>query len=489
MNAIEKLDKILRRLSSKNRRGSTRSILRSSDISGLCRHEDNFGKQQVETSNNGWKTKDDSRGHFKSIVTAIQNIEMKTKTKLSSVSEKYFCLLTEEQTKKAVQRKNEFHEVQGEVQTEYCKISKDRMLCCDKYQTSATRMLLPSLPLVTDDLLAEITTTVDDKSRQSQKTTENISDYSVSEMQDDAVRKVTYDMEMYESLPSSCRRESSYLSGADVRHCLSTTEPSTLSSLSSFGMVFSGAQPRFHRTVETIMKHSFDVEMQKKNKNSLKVIAVPRQFDLAENAKFEDREVQVLDYGSTAQLLQDSIIATKYITTVFEFSSGGIPDLIDDVLNEFNLWFQEETGLLGIACEVQWSVPEKHRHLTSEIRMKEALHHSLRLNNRRVLNMKSKSGYYRLPLTMISAVTEENCSRDCQFHCFQGVYRRFYTSLLSYQHTDTSLWHRPYWNLCGINQTNSPKPNPTQFVFGRECTKLDSGSLVAINVVALKITL
>ncbi|EJW80522.1 hypothetical protein WUBG_08571 [Wuchereria bancrofti] len=192
---------------------------------------------------------------------------------------------------------------------------------------------------------------------------------------------------------------------------------------------------------------------------------------------------------STEKLLRDSIAETKYITTIFELSSGGIVGLIDDVLNEFSLWFHEEIGLLGIACEVQWSVPEKHRHLASEKRMKEALHHSLRQNNRRVLNMKSRTGNYHLPLTMISAITEENCARDCQLNCFQGVYRRFYTSLLPYQHTDASVWHSPYWNLRDINQSNPQKPNPEQFIFGRDATKLDVGSLVAVNVVALKIVL
>lgn len=52
--------------------------------------------------------------------------------------------------------------------------------------------------------------------------------------------------------------------------------------------------------------------------------------------------------------------------------------------------------------------------------MKEALHHSLRQNNRRVLNMKSRTGNYHVPLTMISAITEENCARNCQLNCFQG---------------------------------------------------------------------
>lgn len=70
-----------------------------------------------------------------------------------------------------------------------------------------------------------------------------------------------------------------------------------------------------------------------------------------------------------------------------------------------------------------------------------------------------------------------------------GVYRRFYTSLLPYQHRDAGVWHSPYWNLSDINQQSSQKPNPEQFIFGCDPTKLDVGSLVAVNVIALRIAL
>lgn len=50
-------------------------------------------------------------------------------------------------------------------------------------------------------------------------------------------------------------------------------------------------------------------------------------------------------------------------------------------------------------------------------RMKDALHLSLRKNNLRVLNLKSKID---LPLTLISAVTEENCLRNKDLGSFQG---------------------------------------------------------------------
>lgn len=49
--------------------------------------------------------------------------------------------------------------------------------------------------------------------------------------------------------------------------------------------------------------------------------------------------------------------------------------------------------------------------------MKDALHLSLRKNNLRVLNLKSKID---LPLTLISAVTEENCLRNKDLGSFQG---------------------------------------------------------------------
>lgn len=172
---------------------------------------------------------------------------------------------------------------------------------------------------------------------------------------------------MDESLPESCGRESGYLSGVDIRYSASTAESPALSPHGV--LAFIRQQPLFQRTLETNTKQSFDDEPCKKRKGILKAVAaIPRRFGVAGGEKLREEEAEVPDYESTEQLLRESIAETKYITTIFELSSGGIVGLVDDVLNEFSIWFGEEIGLMGIACEVQWSVPEKHRHRASETR-------------------------------------------------------------------------------------------------------------------------
>ncbi|EJD74399.1 hypothetical protein LOAG_18281 [Loa loa] len=464
MNAIEKLDKILRRLSSKSRRTTTKRVNCHREVSSSGSDEDNLVEQQTDTSKNDRKGSSNRRTHLKPIISTIQSIATTT-TAVTRQSSEYNPQQQQHQLQYDEQKLEENR------RPKIAKTPDDQMLGdrnCETFRTANS--------------------SIHDKSCESEDA-DYVSDYSTYGAQRSITRKSVYelDMSMDESLPESCGRESGYLSGIDLRYSVSTAESPALSPL---GAAFFRAQPLFQRTLGTITQQSFDSdELQKNEKDSLKAVAIPRQIDTIRDLKLEDEEAKIPDYVTTEKLLRDSIAETKYITTIFELSSGGIVGLIDDVLNEFRLWFHEEIGFLGIACEVQWSVPEKHRHLIFEKRMKEALHHSLRQNNRRVLNMKSRTGNYHLPLTMISTVTEENCARHCQLNCFQGVYRRFYTSLLPYQHTDAGVWHRPYWNLRDINRPNAQKPNPEQFIFGRDATKLDVGSLVAINVVALKIVL
>uniref|UniRef100_A0A915PRN5 Uncharacterized protein n=1 Tax=Setaria digitata TaxID=48799 RepID=A0A915PRN5_9BILA len=524
MNAIEKLDKILRRLSSKSRRATTRRTNCHPKVSSSDSDEEDLAEQQMETPKNDRKSGGSRRPHPKPIMPTIQGSGTTAVARQSS---------EELERARAYNLQQQQHQLQCNEQKpekdEYPKsaeIPDSQMLGGNNCQTFRSLLSSSRLPgdtrMLVDDSVTQATavsSAAHDKSCESEDA-DYVSDYSVYGAQRSVTRKSVYelDMSMDESLPESCGRESGYLSGVDVRYSISAAESPALSPL---GVAFFRTQPLFQRTLGTITQQSFDSEeLQKKEKTKLEMVAIPQQVGTTRDLKLQDEDAEIPDYASTEKLLRDSIAETKYITTVFELSSGGIVGLIDDVLNEFSLWFHEEIGLLGIACEVHWSVPERHRHLASEksqgptalpvevtlgvpliwaansislpymyFLRKEALHHSLRQNNRRVLNMKSKTGNYHLPLTMISAVTEENCARDCQLKCFQGVYRRFYTSLLPYQHTEAGVWHRPYWNLRDTSRTNSPKPNPEQFIFGNDPTKLDVGSLVAINVVALKIVL
>ncbi|VDK66240.1 unnamed protein product [Onchocerca ochengi] len=517
MNTVEKLDKILRRLSSKSRRSTTKRANCHPEVSSSGSDEDDLAEEQIDSTKNDRKGGGNRRAHLKPMMPTIESTETTTATvtRQSSVSEKYFGIsgfssqychvysaatichhLQELERAYNLQQQHQQYDQQKSGEDELSKtaeIPDGRMLSdnnCETFKALLLPSRLPGSRMLADNLMtqASVDTAVHDKSCESEDA-DYVSDYSTCGVQRNATRKSIYelDMSMDESLPESCGRESGYLSGIDVRYSKSAAASPALSPL---GVTFFRAQPLFQRTLETITPQSFDSEeLQKNEKNNLKAIAVPRQVGAVSNLKLQSEEAKIPDYESTEKLLRDSIAETKYITTIFEFSSGGIVGLIDDVLNEFSLWFHEDIGLLGIACEIQWSVPEKHRHFASEKRMKEALHHSLRQNNRRVLNMKSKTGNYHLPLTMTSAVTEENCARDCQLNCFQGVYRRFYTSLLPYQHTDAGVWHRPYWNLHDSSRPNPPKPNVEQFIFGRDATKLDVGSLVAVNVIALKIVL
>lgn len=90
MNAIEKLDKILRRLSSKTRRATTRRINCHSEVSSSNSDEDDLVEQQTDISKNDRKGGSNRRIHLKPIVPTIQNIGTTAVTKQYAVSEKLF---------------------------------------------------------------------------------------------------------------------------------------------------------------------------------------------------------------------------------------------------------------------------------------------------------------------------------------------------------------------------------------------------------------
>lgn len=292
------------------------------------------------------------------------------------------------------------------------------------------------------------------------------------------------DVSMDESLAESSGRESGYLSGIDLsflnRSSTSSTSPAV--SPQSITLAHDCGRPMesFHLRS---LKHGAVAEVVAKV--PAPAVALPQQPSTKGNSFAETQNI--LDSSSTVELLRNSVIETKYVTAIFEMTVGGIDELIDDVLAELKSWFDGNRGLMGVACEVQWSVPEKYRNRSLEMRMKSALHASLRENNLRVLNLKNNTGIY-LPLTLAAAVTQENCGRDQKMNSFQGIYRRFYESLLPCQHRETSEWHKDYWTLESSTTLRSlPTPKPQQFVFGSNPTQLDRGSLIALNVIALKI--
>lgn len=90
MNAIEKLDKILRRLSSKTRRATTRRVNCYLEVSTSGSDEDDLVEQQTDISKNDRKGGSNRRIHLKPIVSTVQNIGTTTVTKQSTVSKKHF---------------------------------------------------------------------------------------------------------------------------------------------------------------------------------------------------------------------------------------------------------------------------------------------------------------------------------------------------------------------------------------------------------------
>uniref|UniRef100_A0A915BI35 Ycf15 n=1 Tax=Parascaris univalens TaxID=6257 RepID=A0A915BI35_PARUN len=297
------------------------------------------------------------------------------------------------------------------------------------------------------------------------------------------------DMSVDGSLADLSGRESGYLSGIDLMF-INRGSPSSGDSPALSPRGFSFGRERASILMRPKLKPSFAEriipvrEAQIHQPESISHVARPLQ----ERKTQEEDEAGIPDYKTTESMLQSCITETKYVTAIFELTTGGIIGLIDDVLSEFNMWFNDQIGLIGAGCEVQWSCPERYRNRSAERRMKEALHWSLRQNNRRILNLKNNTGM-RLPLTLVASTTEENCRHNSELDCFQGVYRRFYTSLLKYQHKETGDWHKPYWSIEDVDKYHQEAtPNPQQFIFGSQPTQLDTGSLVAVNIIALRVS-
>jgi len=158
---------------------------------------------------------------------------------------------------------------------------------------------------------------------------------------------------------------------------------------------------------------------------------------------------------------------TNIVTVIFEADSLD-QDMIDDVLSELDRWFIHDRAL-GIVCEVHWSVPEMGRDRRLETRLKDGLHLALRANS------------HRMPL-WCDPVTEEESLVDVQLGCYQGVYRRYYKTLLNCQHQETGQWHAPYWQL---SEQLKPSPDPAHFLFGADRQRLSVASLVAVNIICL----
>uniref|UniRef100_A0A7E5A0V6 Cadherin domain-containing protein n=1 Tax=Panagrellus redivivus TaxID=6233 RepID=A0A7E5A0V6_PANRE len=189
---------------------------------------------------------------------------------------------------------------------------------------------------------------------------------------------------------------------------------------------------------------------------------------------------------AAVRFLKRRVRETKYITAVFEAATGGLAEMLDDVLKEFTLWLGEKSSLLGIAVEMHWSVPEKLRSRTMEIKLKDNLHQALRNNNRRVLSLYEECREH-LPTNFTESKTEENCSRDTSVSAFQGIYRRFYPELFSLQDKKTVKSHSTYWTFENIAELtrNLPAPNPGRFLFHGHPEQLRDRSivyLIATNV-------
>lgn len=84
MNAIEKLDKIFRRLRRKNRRATTRRVRKQSSSGS---DENNLTAQQTDNSKNDRKIGNNCRPHLKPITPSVTTTIV---TRQPSVSEKYF---------------------------------------------------------------------------------------------------------------------------------------------------------------------------------------------------------------------------------------------------------------------------------------------------------------------------------------------------------------------------------------------------------------
>ncbi|EJW81372.1 hypothetical protein WUBG_07719 [Wuchereria bancrofti] len=277
MNAIEKLDKILRRLSSKSRRATTRRVNCHPEVSSSCSDEDDLAEQQTDSSKNDRKGSSSRRIHLKPIIPTIQGV-IATATRRSSVSAiSYYrvysaamvCHHLQEELERAYnlqQQQQQQQQQQHQLQYVQQKPEEDghpktvetldgQMLGvdnCDTFRSLVSPSRLPATRMLADDLVTQTVagSATHDKSCESEDA-DYVSDYSTYGVQRSVTWKSVYelDMSMDESLPESCGRESGYLSGIDVRYSISAAESPALSPL---GVAFFRAQPLFQRTLGAI---------------------------------------------------------------------------------------------------------------------------------------------------------------------------------------------------------------------------------------------
>lgn len=170
-------------------------------------------------------------------------------------------------------------------------------------------------------------------------------------------KSIELDISVDECATDSSGRESGYLSDYFGKYYLSLNNSPNLSP-----QEISVLQP-YHRQCRPGPWYVFEGENE--CKKCLSCYQIPRFHT---KSYFEDIEADIPDYDISALLISRNILQTKYVTTIFELSNGGILELVNDLINELNLWFNEEINLIGIACELHWSVPEKFRQRSAEKR-------------------------------------------------------------------------------------------------------------------------
>lgn len=149
------------------------------------------------------------------------------------------------------------------------------------------------------------------------------------------------------------------------------------------------------------------------------------------------------DFEYEIENLFEKASETSYITAVFEVKNRGLKEIVDGIQNEMREWFEQ--GLIIVCCELVWSTPMSHRDIQSEVRLKNDVHRSLRLNNHHVLNVIDKKNFDDKIVILPESVIEEVSGR--KDGCYMGSYRRYYNGLLPYTHNDTKAEHKSYWAL------------------------------------------
>ena len=116
--------------------------------------------------------------------------------------------------------------------------------------------------------------------------------------------------------------------------------------------------------VPVVLETSFD-------DNEIVTQRIPKA-DLSQQSQREyaKSEIQIRPsiVNPAIRYLKTRVRETKYVTAVFESATGGLDEMLNDVLKEFALWLGEKSTLLGVAVEMHWSVPEKLRNRAVEIR-------------------------------------------------------------------------------------------------------------------------